>query len=70
MLVVMKHKASKEEIDAVVETIQEMGYGARPIPGEQRTAVGLIGNDGAVDSGRILGLSGVLEVIPVTHPYK
>ena len=70
MLVVMKHNASKEQIDAVVETIKEMGYGARPIPGEQRTAVGLIGNDGAVDSGRLLGLSGVLEVIPVTHPYK
>jgi 3-deoxy-7-phosphoheptulonate synthase len=70
MLVVMKHNASKEEIDAVVATIKEMGYGARPIPGGQRTAVGLIGNDGAVDSGRILGLEGVLEVIPVTHPYK
>jgi 3-deoxy-7-phosphoheptulonate synthase len=70
MLVVMKHSASPEQIDAVVTTIKEMGYGARPIPGEQRTAVGLIGNDGAVDSGRLLGLDGVLEVIPVTHPYK
>ena len=70
MLVVMKHNASKDEIDAVVATIKEMGYGARPIPGGQRTAVGLIGNDGAVDSGRLLGLEGVLEVIPVTHPYK
>ena len=70
MLVVMKHNASQGDIDAVVETIEEMGYGARPIPGEQRTAVGLIGNDGAVDSGRLLGLEGVLEVIPVTHPYK
>ncbi|MGE0159356.1 MAG: 3-deoxy-7-phosphoheptulonate synthase [Gemmatimonadales bacterium] len=70
MLVVMKHNASAEQIEAVVSTIKEMGYGARPIPGEQRTAVGLIGNDGAVDSGRLLGLDGVLEVIPVTHPYK
>jgi 3-deoxy-7-phosphoheptulonate synthase len=70
MLVVMKHNASKEEIDAVVGTIKEMGYGARAIPGGQRTAVGLIGNDGAVDAGRLLGLNGVLEVIPVTHPYK
>ncbi|MDH3422847.1 MAG: 3-deoxy-7-phosphoheptulonate synthase, partial [Gemmatimonadota bacterium] len=40
------------------------------IPGEQRTAVGLIGNDGQVDSARLQGLEGVLEVIPVTHPYK
>jgi 3-deoxy-7-phosphoheptulonate synthase len=70
MLVVMKHSASADQIEAVVATIKEMGYGARPIPGEQRTAVGLIGNDGAVDSGRLLGLEGVLEVIPVTHPYK
>jgi 3-deoxy-7-phosphoheptulonate synthase len=32
--------------------------------------VGLIGNDGQVDSSRLQGLEGVLEVIPVTHPYK
>ena len=70
MLVVMKQSASPEQIEAVVSTIKEMGYGARPIPGGQRTAVGLIGNDGEVDSGRLLGLDGVLEVIPVTHPYK
>ena len=70
MLVVMKHSASPAQIEAVVATIKEMGYGARPIPGGQRTAVGLIGNDGEVDSGRLLGLDGVLEVIPVTHPYK
>ena len=70
MLVVMKQSASAEQIHDVVSTIEEMGYAARPIPGGQRTAVGLIGNDGAVDSGRLLALDGVLEVIPVTHPYK
>ncbi len=66
----MKHSASPDQIAEVVATIKAMGYGARPIPGEQRTAVGLIGNDGAVDSGRLLGIAGVLEVIPVTQPYK
>jgi 3-deoxy-7-phosphoheptulonate synthase len=70
MLVVMKHKASEAQIDGVVEAIQEMGYDARPIPGGQRTAVGLIGNDGRVDTARLEGLPGVLECIPVTHPYK
>jgi len=70
MLVVMKHNASEEDISGVVGTITEMGYDARPIPGGQRTAVGLIGNDGRVDSGRLQGLAGVLEVIPVTHAYK
>ena len=70
MLVVMKHNATQDQIQSVVGTIKEMGYDARPIPGEQRTAVGLIGNDGRVDSARLEGLDGVLEVIPVTQPYK
>lgn len=70
MLVVMKHNASEEEIGRVVDTIQTMGYDARPIPGRQRTAVGLIGNDGRVDSARLEGLSGVLEIIEVSQPYK
>jgi len=70
MLVVMKQSASEEEIGRVVETIQDMGYDARPMPGKQRTAVGLIGNDGRVDSARLQGLSGVLEVIEVSQPYK
>jgi hypothetical protein len=33
MLIVMKHGASEEQIAAVVRTIEEMGYGAEPIPG-------------------------------------
>jgi 3-deoxy-7-phosphoheptulonate synthase len=70
MLVVMKHGASAAEIDAVVSVIEEMGYEARPMPGAQRTAVGLVGNDGRVDASRIDALSGVAQVIHVTQPYK
>ncbi|MFN2399677.1 MAG: 3-deoxy-7-phosphoheptulonate synthase [Gemmatimonadaceae bacterium] len=70
MLVVMKHDATREEIAGVVRTIEEMGYGARPMPGAQRTAVGLVGNDGRVDSSRIEALPGVSNVIHVTQPYK
>jgi len=70
MLVVMKHGASQAEIDAVVAVIEEMGYTARPMPGAQRTAVGLVGNDGRVDGSRIEALSGVAQVIHVTQPYK
>jgi len=66
----MKHGATTAEIDAVVAAIEEMGYEARPMPGAQRTAVGLVGNDGRVDSSRISALSGVAQVIHVTQPYK
>ncbi len=47
-----------------------MGYDATPIPGGQRTAIGIIGNDGGISSDRLAGLEGVLELIPVTQPYK
>ncbi len=70
MLVVMKHNASSQEIRDVVEMIQEMGYEARPIPGRQRTSIGLIGNDGQVEPNLFQSQPGVLEVIPVSHSYK
>src|SRR5690348_18514508 len=70
MLVVMDNHATPEQIDRVVRVIEEMGYQARPMPGGQRTAVGLVGNDGRVDSSRIEALPGVAEVIHVSKPYK
>ena len=70
MLIVMRHGAPEEDIRRVVETIEEMGYQARPMPGKQRTTVGLVGNDGRVDGSRLAALSGVQEIIHVTKPYK
>ena len=70
MLVVMSHHASPAQVQAVVDTIRDMGYEAAPIPGKQRTAVGLIGNDGKVDASRLASLAGVTQVIHVTQPYK
>jgi 3-deoxy-7-phosphoheptulonate synthase len=70
MLVVMQHGATPDEVRRVVETIEELGYQARPMPGAQRTAVGLVGNDGRVDSTRLAALPGVKEIIHVTQPYK
>jgi 3-deoxy-7-phosphoheptulonate synthase len=70
MLIVMQHGAAKDEVQRVVETIEEMGYEARPMPGAQRTAIGLVGNDGRVDATRLAALPGVREIIHVTQPYK
>ena len=70
MLIVMRHGAAEDEIQRVVATIEEMGYQARPMPGKQRTTVGLVGNDGRVDGSRLAALPGVQEIIHVTQPYK
>jgi len=70
MLILMRHGAPESEIQRVVAVIKDMGYDARVMPGAQRTAVGLVGNDGRVDASRLEGLPGVQEVIQVTKPYK
>src|SRR5215216_5194223 len=70
MLVVMQHGATSEDVERVVALIEELGYGARPMPGAQRTAVGVVGNDGRIDGSRFEALPGVAQVISVTQPYK
>jgi 3-deoxy-7-phosphoheptulonate synthase len=66
----MRHGATPDEVQMVVATIEDLGYEARPMPGRQRTTVGLVGNDGRVDGSRIAALPGVAEIIHVTKPYK
>ena len=70
MLVVMKAQATPEEIQAVCDHIEEMGFRAHPMPGAQRTAIGITGNQGEIDRGNFEDLSGVADVIRVTKPYK
>jgi 3-deoxy-7-phosphoheptulonate synthase len=70
MLVVMKAQATREEIQAVCDHIEALGYRAHPLPGAQRTAIGITGNQGEVDRGNIEELAGVAEVIRVSKPYK
>jgi 3-deoxy-7-phosphoheptulonate synthase len=70
MLVVMKAQATPEEIQAVCDHIVQLGLRAHPLPGAQRTAIGITGNKGEVDRGNLEALSGVAEVIRVTKAYK
>jgi 3-deoxy-7-phosphoheptulonate synthase len=70
MLVVMKAQATPEEIQAVCNHIEKLGFRAHPLPGAQRTAIGITGNKGEVDRGNLEELSGVAEVIRVSKPYK
>jgi len=70
MLIVMKMDATSEQVDQVVRKAEGQGLKAHPIPGAQRTAIGITGNLGVVEPAHFETLSGVLEVIQVSHPYK
>jgi 3-deoxy-7-phosphoheptulonate synthase len=70
VLVVMRQDATEDQIRGVMRAIEARGFKGHPIPGSQRTAIGITGNRGAVEAPVFESLPGVLEVIPVTHAYK
>ncbi|MDQ1590136.1 MAG: 3-deoxy-7-phosphoheptulonate synthase [Pyrinomonadaceae bacterium] len=70
MLIVMKADATDEDVAHVVRVVTELGYKAHTLPGANRTAIGVTGNQGAVDATRFETLPGVAEAIRVTKPYK
>ena len=70
MLIVMKTDATDGQIEAVLRVIEELGFKGHPMPGATRTAIGITGNQGAVDPSHFENLAGVAEAIRVSKPYK
>jgi 3-deoxy-7-phosphoheptulonate synthase len=70
VLVIMKNDATEEQVQVVIREIENMGYRGIPMPGAQRTAVCIIGNQGPVDDSRLVVMEGVKETVRVTKPYK
>ena len=70
MLIVMKAGAAEQDVAAVVKVIEQLGYRPHIMPGATRTAIGITGNQGAVDPARFENMAGVAEAIRVSKPYK
>jgi len=70
MLIVMDTHATPKQVESVCEEIRMLGLTPHPMPGAQRTAIGITGNKGAVDAARFEQLPGVMRIIQVTAPYK
>src|SRR6266436_5700498 len=70
MLIVMNAGATKAEVADVIRVIEALGFRPHPMPGATRTAIGVTGNQGAVDLSHFENLPGVAEAIRVTKPYK
>ena len=70
MLIVMHHWATDKDVTLVKKTITSMGLKPVAIPGAERTAIGIIGNQGRVNDAPLRDIKAILEIIPVTKPYK
>ncbi len=71
MIIVMKPKASEEEISAVSDKIKSLGYTPHAIVGVERQVFGAVGDGrGKSHLQAIESMPGVEGVFPILKPYK
>ncbi len=70
MLIVLHHSATARDVAQIKKTITRMGLTPVAIPGAERTAIGVIGNQGWVDDSPLRDSKAIQEIIHVTKPYK
>ncbi|MGH2710702.1 MAG: 3-deoxy-7-phosphoheptulonate synthase [Actinomycetota bacterium] len=70
MVIVMQAGASDQELDHVLERIESFGLKPHISKGEERTIVGLIGDERTVADGTFEALPGVERVVRILHPAK
>ncbi len=66
----MQNTATAEQIDKVCQRVRQLGFSPHQLPGSMRVAIGITGNQGAIDSENFAFLEGIAECVRVSHPYK
>ncbi|GMR10453.1 MAG: 3-deoxy-7-phosphoheptulonate synthase [Anaerolineae bacterium] len=70
MIIVMKRGATQAQIEYVVARVERLGYKTHLSEGQERSIVGLIGDDRPIDPRNFEPLEGVEKVLPVLKPFK
>jgi 3-deoxy-7-phosphoheptulonate synthase len=70
MIIIMKHHALAKEITAIVQHIESLGFKAHLSQGEERTIIGVIGDERPIEPEHFELLDGVERVVRILHPFK
>jgi 3-deoxy-7-phosphoheptulonate synthase len=70
MIIIMESNSTHEQIENVLETIKKLGFRPHISYGEERTVIGVIGNERQISDSIFKSLPGVENVIPILKPYK
>ena len=70
MIIVMQHNSSEAQIQAVVDRVVELGFRAHLSQGEERTIVGVIGDERYLSESDFILIPGVEKVVRILPPYK
>ena len=70
MIVVMSHRASDDEIEAVLARLEKSGFQIHLSRGVERTIIGAIGDKTRLGDKGLEAMPGVEKVVPILQPYK
>ena len=70
MVVVMRERATDEQVQSVIGKLMEMGFDVHRSTGALRTVLGAVGGSRQFDTALLEVLDGVQEVHRITEPYK
>lgn len=70
MIIIMRMGASQEEIQHVVHRVEELGYQTHLSQGEERTIIGVIGDERPLDKDRMGRMQGIERIVPILRPFK
>ncbi len=70
MIIVMKRDATQADVEAVIERVHSFGLRTHVSVGEERTIVGIIGDERNLPVHQIERLNGVERAVPILHPFK
>src|SRR5919109_3658147 len=70
MIIVMRHDATAKQIADVVARVESRGLRVNISRGEERTIIGVIGDDRPIDRTQFEALDGVEKTVPILKPFK
>ncbi len=70
MVIVMQADANEEQVEAVVSRVEGFGFRAHLSKGQERTVIGVLGDERPIDPQSIEALEGVDRVVRILHPAK
>jgi 3-deoxy-7-phosphoheptulonate synthase len=70
MIIVMKKGSSAKQVSGVVARVEAAGYRVHLSEGEERTIIGVIGDDRPIDRTHFEMLDGVEKTVPILKPFK
>ncbi len=70
MIIVMKHGATENEVNQVIEKLKKHGFGVHLSKGVEQSIIGAIGDKSTIQLETISIMPGVSQIIHVRKPYK